>query len=539
MSAETRRFVLAIALSLAVVFVWQTFAPKPQKPAPAPAPVQVTPAPEAAKNPEAPAPAQGGGQAAAAAPVDAPEELVTLEGAEFTAQLSSHGGTLKHYQLRDHKFQDLDVVHVTDGQPFPLALVPSPELGGGADAASDRWARAPMRVVSKDARSVVFEGRVGSVEVRKTIAVTGKPYELAVRIEASGGAKGGTVSVLFPSYQPPNAQTGGIFSGPPLNVMRPVCRAGTSTERYDLAKDPGSEKVAGDAVWMGADQHYFIGALVLDQAAGTCVFTRGPAAGTGLVALVLPLEGPRTVTGQLFVGPKDIDYLRVYGRSFETAIEYGAFAKPFALFARGLLYVMRWLASIVKNWGVAIILLTLLVKVVLLPLTYKSMKSMNEMRRLQPEMEKLKAKFPGPENREKLQMATMQMYQQHKVNPLGGCLPMLLQMPIWFALYAALQTSVELYRQPFLWMADLTAKDPFYILPLLMGVSSFLMQKLAPQPADNAQAKMMLYFMPAIFTVMMLGLPAGLTLYIFVNNLLSIIQQQAMFKQTPAVATAK
>ena len=199
---------------------------------------------------------------------------------------------------------------------------------------------------------------------------------------------------------------------------------------------------------------------------------------------------------------------------------------------------MRWLQVFVKNWGVAIILLTLLVRVVLFPLTYKSMQSMNEMRKLQPEIEKLKAKFGS--DREKMNMAVMQLYQQHKVNPLGGCLPMLLQMPIWFALYAALQTSVELYREPFLWIQDLTLKDPVYVLPALMGISSFLMQKLSPQPADNTQAKMMLYFFPIFFTFIMINVPAGLTLYIFVNNLLSIIQQQVMMKkQTALVAPAK
>ena len=133
----------------------------------------------------------------------------------------------------------------------------------------------------------------------------------------------------------------------------------------------------------------------------------------------------------------------------------------------------------------------------------------------------------------------MQLYQQHKVNPLGGCLPMLLQMPIWLALYATLQTSVELYREPFLWIRDLTHFDPIYVLPLTMGVSSFVMQKISPQPADNAQAKMLLYFMPVFFTFIMLKLPAGLTLYILVNNLLSIAQQQWFLRKAPQPAPAK
>jgi YidC/Oxa1 family membrane protein insertase len=161
---------------------------------------------------------------------------------------------------------------------------------------------------------------------------------------------------------------------------------------------------------------------------------------------------------------------------------------------------------------------------------------MNEMRKLQPEIEKLKAKHGS--DRDKLNLATMELYRQHKVNPLGGCLPMLLQLPIWFALYATLQTSVELYREPFLWMKDLTRHDPFFILPIAMGISSFVMQKLSPQPADNTQAKMMLYFMPGFFTILMLFVPGGLTLYIFVNNVLSIAQQQYMMKRQAAAAAA-
>jgi YidC/Oxa1 family membrane protein insertase len=251
----------------------------------------------------------------------------------------------------------------------------------------------------------------------------------------------------------------------------------------------------------------------------------------------MPIDGQLNVKFAVFTGPKQLDLLRVYGRDLESAIDYGAVTNLFAFFARILLAVMRMLERYVGNWGVAIILLTVLVKALLYPLTAKSMQSMNEMRKLQPEIEKLKAKHG--DDKEKLNLAVMQLYQQHKVNPLGGCLPMLIQMPIWFALYATLQTSVELYREPFLWLKDLTQFDPFYILPLTMGASSFLMQKLSPQPADNAQAKMLLYFMPIFFTFIMLRLPSGLTLYILVNNVLSIAQQQWLMKRQPAPAPAR
>jgi YidC/Oxa1 family membrane protein insertase len=543
LATDNRRILIATVLSVGILILWQVIFPSPKKHAPAkpaetaqtqPAPAQAAPSP----------PGTAGTPTPSALPVDAPEETVVLAGQGFEATLSSHGGALKSVVLQGEKYRKVEkgqevpinLVHVGPEQPYPLSLVASPELGGSNDLSADRGARAPMRLVSKDARSAVFEGRAGNVAVKKSYRVTGKPFELAMDVELSAPAAG-TIAVVYPAFLPPNTGSGGFFSGPPLEFVRPLCRAGTDTERYELGKDPGSEKLEGPVAWAGVDQHYFVAGVFPSEPLGTCVFTRGPVKGAGASAVVIPVDpGGKKLAFTVYTGPKDLDTLRAYGRSFDSAIDYGAMARPFALFARGLLYVMRWIEKVVTNWGVAIILLTLLVRLVLFPLTYKSMQSMNEMRKLQPEIEKLKQKHGA--DREKMNMAVMQLYQQHKVNPLGGCLPMLLQMPIWFALYAALQTSVELYREPFLWIADLTAKDPYYVLPILMGISSFAMQKLSPQPADNTQAKMMLYFFPGFFTFIMLQVPAGLTLYIFVNNLLSIIQQQAMLKKMPPAAPA-
>jgi YidC/Oxa1 family membrane protein insertase len=383
----------------------------------------------------------------------------------------------------------------------------------------------------------VFEGRVGNVNVRKTYRLTGKPFELGLDVEVTGAQGSGTVALLFPGHTPPDAHQGGLLSGPPIDVMRPVCRAGDKTERIDLGEAQGAEKLEQPVAWIGVDAGYFIAAAHPKEPVGTCLLSRGPEKGSGLAALRVPVDaGARTISLTVYGGAKDLDTLRSYGRAFDTAIDYGAMARPFAFFARILLYVMRWFYNLIHNWGVAIILLTVLVKVLLFPLTAKSVRSMNEMRKLQPEIEKLKAKHGT--DREKLNQATMQLYQQHKVNPLGGCLPMLLQLPIWFALYATLQTSVELYREPFLWMTDLTRHDPYFILPVAMGISSYAMQKVSPQPADNTQAKMMLYFMPIFFTALMLFVPGGLTLYIFVNNVLSIAQQQIMMKRQAVVAKA-
>jgi len=542
---DNRRILIATVASVAILILWSVTPwgrPKAPPP-PRPAPTETTKAP-------APAPPPGAAPAVPATPPpppNAPEELVKLSGPAFEAVLSSHGGAVKSLVLQGDKFRrasdradaaaQIDLVRVTKDQPYLLALVASPELGGAPDVAADPAARAPMRIVARDARSVAFEGRVGNVDVKKVFRLTDKPFELAVDVEVKGAASGGAIELLFPGHTPPSAHKGGLFSGPPLDVVRPVCRAGDKTERYDLGGDPGAENLAGTVAWVGIDAGYFIAAALPQEALGSCRFERGPEKGSGLAALRIPVEGgTRIVSLTVYAGPKDLDALRGYGRAFDGAIDYGAMARPFAFFARILLYVMRWFEKLVGNWGVAIILLTLLVKLLLYPLTAKSMKSMNEMRKLQPEIEKLKAKHGA--DKEKLNLATMQLYQQHKVNPLGGCLPMLLQLPIWFALYATLQTSVELYREPFLWMHDLTRHDPYFILPVAMGLSSFAMQRISPQPADNAQAKMMLYFMPIFFSVLMLFVPGGLTLYIFVNNVLSIAQQQFLMKRQTAVAKA-
>jgi len=540
---DNRRVLVATVLSVAILILWQVVFP-PQKKAAAPAPQTV----EAAK-PATPPPAAPGAAAPVPAvpapPPDAPEELVTLHGKGFAATFTSHGGAVRSLVLEGKKFLraehgkdvQIDLVRVSAGQPLPLATLASPELGGSGDLAADPGARAPMRVVSRGADAVAFEGRVGSVLVRKSYRLTGKPFELEVELEVTGAQGAGTVALLFPGYTSPDASKGGMFSGPPLDVVRPVCRAGDKTKRLDLGSDSAPEPPPGTVAWAGLDAGYFVSAVLPGEALGSCLFARGPAKGAGLAALAVPVDGNgRRLSLTVYAGPKDLDTLRSYGRALDTAIDYGAMARPFAFFARILLYVMRWFENLAGNWGVAIILLTLLVKALLYPLTAKSVASMNEMRKLQPEIEKLKAKHGN--DREKLNVATMQLYQQHKVNPLGGCLPMLLQLPIWFALYATLQTSVELYREPFLWMKDLTQHDPLFILPIAMGISSFVMQKLSPQPADNTQAKMMLYFMPGFFTILMLFVPGGLTLYIFVNNVLSIAQQQFMMKRRSAAEAA-
>ena len=224
-----------------------------------------------------------------------------------------------------------------------------------------------------------------------------------------------------------------------------------------------------------------------------------------------------------FVGPKDIDALKSAAPGLDDTIDFwvlGFLAKP-------MLWLMRLSYSVVPSWGLAIVFLTLIVKLLTLYWTQKSMTSMKRMADLRPKIEALKEKYG--DDKVKLNEATMALYKQEKINPLGGCLPMLLQMPIWIALYRTIYGAVDLYQAPlFLWIKDLSAHDPYFVMPVLLGVLMFVQQKLQPTAGDPTQAKMMLWMMPIMFTSFMLFLPSGLVFYILVNTILSVIHQQVV-----------
>jgi YidC/Oxa1 family membrane protein insertase len=259
----------------------------------------------------------------------------------------------------------------------------------------------------------------------------------------------------------------------------------------------------------------------------------------------------------MFLGPKEYDRLKALG--LESAINFGGFpvprhwgGLPMEWFGVPILLLMNWVYARVGNYGIAIILLTIVSKVLFYPLTVKSMRSMKAMQALQPQINALRNKYRSDPQR--LQRETMELYRLHKVNPLGGCLPMVVQIPIFYALYVALSVSVEIQNAPFicfgrlfgvdLWICDLAAQDPTYILPILMGISMFVQQKMTPVMGDPRQAKMML-FMPVVFTFMFLNLPSGLVLYWTLSNVLQIAQQKYMERMSgknekaPARATKK
>jgi YidC/Oxa1 family membrane protein insertase len=221
----------------------------------------------------------------------------------------------------------------------------------------------------------------------------------------------------------------------------------------------------------------------------------------------------------LYFGPKDLDILKAVDHQLARAIDFGFFAP----IARPLLHVLKFFYSFIGNYGVAIILLTAIIKALFWPLTQKSYSSMKAMQKLQPEMLRIKEKYKN--DRERLNRETMELYKTNRVNPLGGCLPMLVQIPVFFALYKVLLDAIELRHAPFaLWLTDLSAKDPYYVTPIVMGATMFIQQKMTPTNMDPVQAKMFM-IMPIVFTFLFLNFPSGLVIYWLVNNVLTIAQQ--------------
>ncbi|MEZ4448586.1 MAG: membrane protein insertase YidC [Nannocystaceae bacterium] len=331
------------------------------------------------------------------------------------------------------------------------------------------------------------------------------------------------------------------------NVHRGLCASTEDVEDFDMGDvDEHSERVRGSIRWMGLDTKYFLSAVIPAEYAETCEIraTRDQSALVGKLyhkAVRLDPGEARTYEYGVYLGTKELERLRtnsvVGGVSLEDSIDWGWFGSLSSALGKLMLRLLRWFYQLTGIWGVAIILLTVVVKVVTLPLTFKQMNSMKRMKEIQPEIEALKTKYADDRTRQAQEMQAL--FARSGVNPLAGCLPMLVQLPIWIALYAMLATAVELFRVPFLWLPDLTQQDPYYITPLLIGGLMFLQTRLQPTPtADNQQARMMMWMMPTIFTVMMLFLPSGLGVYIFANILLSLIQTVVQTRISPPAAAA-
>ena len=366
------------------------------------------------------------------------------------------------------------------------------------------------------------------IEVIKTFTFTPGSYLIDISYTITNNGSSRWEAIPFAQLKrdsslPPAADTSGFG-------MQPFLGAATTTadDRFkkfnfsDLADE--SWKISQEGAWIAILQHYFLSALVPAPEDTQKYFARQTTTGFNLAGFT----GPPVIVdpgnqghyrAQLYVGPKDQYALAAISPHLELTVDYGWLW----WIAQPLFWLLTKIQSFVGNWGVAIILLTVLVKGAFFQLSAASYKSMAKMRKVQPKMQSIREQYA--DDKQKQSQAMMELYKKEKINPMGGCLPILIQMPVFIALYWVLMESVELRQAPFaLWIDDLSVMDPYFVLPLLMGASMFFMQKLNPPPPDPMQAKIM-QWLPIVFTFFFLWFPAGLVLYWVINNLLSMAQQ--------------
>jgi YidC/Oxa1 family membrane protein insertase len=539
-----KKTLLAIALSFLILVVWQLFFTKPA-PKPAGEEVmtpqgeieEVAPTGPAASLPEEIAVVEEQ-PSAPAGETAAPRDII-VEGPLYTATISTAGGRIAHFTLTkyDNTIDD-------DSPPVDLVsentsvLSPRVDFDTAIGSFSDDVVYTSLSdgavVIDGDEKKAVTLTYVGKqFKVEKTYTFDPKEYGVGFAVTVTNLTaqdSAGDMSVSLFDYVDVTKKSWSIFGSYdyPSNYMVFVDKS----LKKDIAKDvkaDKAEKIPGNAAWFGFDTKYFMTALITEKLSGGEVeisrLSNDTAAGTVIMEDVsFPAGGAVKKDMVMYLGPKQVDVMDSVGYSLSSAIDYGFFG----FLSIPLVWLLAFFFSVFKNYGVAIILLTVVVRIVLFPFTYKSMKSMKQMQKLQPLMAELREKYKN--DKEKMNQEVMRLYQTQKINPLGGCLPLLLQLPVFIALYKALYVAIELRHSPFIfWIKDLSEMDPYYVTPIIMGASYFLQQKLTPSTMDPTQQKIML-LMPVIFTVIFLNLPAGLVLYFFVSNLLSIAQQLYMNK---------
>ena len=390
---------------------------------------------------------------------------------------------------------------------------------------------------TKDALEVDLFYSQNSTDIVKRFVFKRSKYDIDIDYIFSNNSsypwEGRFFGQLKRDSKPPSGIESGSFLQPPSFLGGARREEDKNFAKYsfsDMAEAPPSSSIKGG--WLAFMQHYFTAAWVppQDEINRFELKQSKEREGHNILSVVgqritVPAGGTNAYSAKLYVGPKDQNSLSVLAEHLDLVVDYGVFW----VICKPIHQAMVTIYGYTGNWGWAIVVLTIIIKILLFPLSARSLKSMARMRSLQPQMERLKELYG--EDRQKMGQEQMALWKKEKVNPLGGCLPMLLQMPVFISLFWVLSESVEIRHAPWLlWITDLSSMDPFFILPVIMGISMVAMQKLQPLPTDPTQAKVMQY-MPIAFTFMCLWFPSGLVLYWTVNNILSIGQQWIVNRQ--------
>lgn len=518
-----KRVLLAIVLSIAVMYGYTMIFPQPKQPVPAAGQTVTVQSPTAQ-----PAPA-----VVTSPPVQPQVALqqvakdIVVDTDVYHAVISTQNGSLKFLSLK--KYRDVagpagkEIILYKENDPRNFTL--ASDYPGLAQEGPITYAASvdTLQVSGTDKKSLDLTATTATgLQLKKTYVFTGNSYAIALDqgiVNSSPAVVSGSVQLLLRNKSEKPKEDAGRYE-----VFGPVTKtdAGVVFDKLtDLAKAAKPYNVP--VTWSGFGDKYFLNAVI---AQGGSIASLSLKEGNGY--LEQRFSAPKvslnpgqsaSVAFRLYFGPKDLDILKSQGQQLEQVIDLGWFSA----IAKPMLHSIKLFYRYLHNYGLAIIIITVILKILFFPLTHKSYKSMKEMQKLQPKMQQLKDKFK--DDRDGMNRAVMELYKTHKVNPLGGCLPMIVQIPVFFGLYKALMFSIELRHAPFyFWLQDLSAKDPYYVTPVIMGATMFIQQKMTPSNMDPIQAKMMLA-LPIVFTFMFLNFPSGLVLYWLVNNILTIAQQ--------------
>ena len=557
---EQMRLLLAIVLSFLVFVVWQWLMVEPEmaKQTPEQATLaESTTTPEEGTTPS-PQPEEENQPALKTQATPLPQAPPTTENREarqirvetplYTALLTEKGGALDDLILKDYHETTAKDSPLKDMIPEGARKIPFKAgwvgngLAGMENALYELGTSQDEIQVQNTPQTIEFRyTNAQGITIRKEFTFLPDSYLLGMKVTIanhSTTAIDGT----------PTVKIANVVGDPDSRITfeGPMALMGNSLEEVkikDIAKQPELE---GSLRWIGITDRYFMTVLIPEEPVDGTMRMEKVGDDMVIATLVLPEASiapgeDKNFSYQSFIGPKDTEMLAKANYDLSKAVNFGMFdflAKPF-------LWIMNQLYKIIPNYGIAIILLTLMTKIILWPLGNKSYKSMNDMKRMQPLMAEIREKYK--DDKKKMNEETMALYRTYKINPMGGCLPMLVQLPVFFALYRMLYQAIELRHAPFFgWINDLSAPDrlfhfgfsiPFMqppygipVLTIVMGATMLLQQKMSPPPGDPTQAKMMM-FMPIIFTVIFINFPAGLVLYWLTNNIFSIAQQYYIQKK--------
>jgi YidC/Oxa1 family membrane protein insertase len=537
-----KRIFIAVLLSFAILYLYGTLAPKlfpqfaPKKPpvtatsttgtTASTSSTSTTTTTTSAAAPVAAAPA-------IAAPVigdvsAATQQFTRVDTPDFIATFSNRGAELISFQLKHYRAKSGGNVELVKARPADRTDFPFTVVAQNRQVA-DRLNTALWNVdESHEGQTTIIDYRYAGngVAASKTFRV-GPEYQFHFAMAVNPATP--YRIAIGPGIRTLDTEEGQsqlTITGDAV-VQRDDSLKVVKREKADAVTAYGP-----DTQFIGIEDNYFLAVLKPEKSSGA-VLTRIDIVGAKnekrreLYAAVNSAPDGM-VSGSAFFGPKETGVVDRYG--LEKTLQFGTFG----VIARFFLIVLKWLNSFTKNWGFAIIVLTILIKIVLYPLQHKSIISMRKMQKLQPKVEAIKSRYKkaksDPEQRQKMNMDVMKLYQTEGVNPMGGCLPMVLQLPIFWGFYGLLSRAIELRGAPFiLWIHDLSTKDPYYITPILMTITMFIQQTLTPTTVDPAQKRMFM-IMPLLFGFFFKELPSGLVIYWLVQNILGIVQQLIMNK---------